>query len=254
MIPLQDPNVSAAGTVEDVGLALFQFSRGRYHLGLLYADVTAGARVRHLAWNYALDDDLFSDLAAKLFASQGAGSVWIDCAMEATTKFAMAEWLTTVRPEAIPYGIDYQGECFDESHQYLPAPSGFGLTCATYVLGFMRSWKVQLVDLDGWPMDRTADKEFQVWVINTLNQGAMRIRQRGGYDNHLAAWVEAHAVAMGACVGAARIRPEEVLIASASDKAPVSFRDIDKLAAETIDSIDRILSQTTNSLPQVGNP
>lgn len=252
MIVANDPDVVAVGNVDDFGLALFQYERGSYHIGMLYSgeDTT---RVRHLAWNYYLKDEPF-EVLRNSEPMENAGVVWTDCSIEKTTKFALAEWLAAIDLDKIPYGIDFQGQCFGDDHHYITPGIGQGLTCATYVLGFLNSWKVFLLDLEDWPGDRPADLRFQDWVVQQLNADASRMERKSNFSAHVGAWMRAHADAMRRFVGGQRVRPEEVLVAASTSPHPSKFDDIEKLVEETIEAIDCLLKNKAKQTPkQSGN-
>lgn len=199
---------------------------------MLYSAVSGETRLRHLAWNYDLQDEEFRDLA---------GWVWVDPIIEERTKFGLAEWLEANAIEEMAYGIDFTGDCFDSNHQYIPGPIGKGLTCATFVLGFLNSWQVRLLDLANWPTDRPEDLKFQTTVSKTLKEQARERAAEADFAAHIGHRMKYHAEIIEGLVGAARIRPEEVLIASVRKPTPSTHSDIEVLVSEVIEDIDRIV-------------
>lgn len=182
-----------------------------YHSGILYCLPDGQSRVVHLAFHH----DLRDEEATLPFR-------WAHINLDEDNKILLAYLVSRIKGSGtlIPYGFDASGICFDPaSGQLLPAPSGKGLTCATFILAALRTYGYELVDALSWP-ERPEDQGWQQEMIEYL-------KGISSCD---------HINALQGDVGASRFRPAEVVGAAVvdADMWPVNFSKASELAEQVI--------------------
>ncbi len=196
--------------VSHVGVAIQRTEHG-LHSGLLYKLPNSEPRILHLAFHHMLRDEP----AALPFR-------WSDMGLDEDNKLVLATLLSRIAATepAISYGFDSDGACFDaETGDLLPLPVGKGLTCATFVLAALRTYRYQLLDTASWP-DRPEDREWEEAILNLLAHYA----------------TPDHVEAVRADAGAKRLRPDEVVGAAtlSDDDWPVAFQCARGLADQVL--------------------
>lgn len=172
--------------VQFAGLAVRRTRLG-LHSGFLYQRRGGEPRILHLAFHY----DLRDDQAASPYR-------WAQIGLDEVNKEFLAELAHRVAhgKPSIAYGFNAAGIAIDpESGEVLPAPTGHGLTCATFITALLRAHAYELVDLDTWP-ERADDIPFQGEIVSSL-------REHGASDDHVDA--------VQADIGSKRLRPDEVV-------------------------------------------
>lgn len=136
---------------------------------------------------------------------------------------AMCALIESCRPN-IPYAFDRLGWAFDASGNITAGPPGKGMTCSTFVLAIFDAISFPLIHEEQWPLGtEQADK----WAIMaTIFQG-----DRGQSEHARLAMTDENAP---------RIRPAEVVAATAEKSFPVSYRK----ARKGGQAIERQLNKT----------
>jgi hypothetical protein len=102
----------------------------------------------------------------------------------------------------IPYGLKFRDTKFNSEGDFTLGSGENGLTCATFVVSFLDSMGVQLVDLSSWEQ-RDTDHDWKVAVISFMNNSGIPL---------------AHIANVAAEELNFRVRPEEVAVSSNFDE------------------------------------
>jgi hypothetical protein len=192
--------------IRGVGLAIRETSPHQRHIGILYLD-SASKEILflHLAWHFDLRHETPNDTY-----------LWVDPALPARRLVQVAAvcrqvWRANGQAR-IPYGFGPSHACLDqESGKYLFGPTGFGLTCATFVFAVFTRAGLELAHYATWPLDRPGDRDWQNAIVDELR------KRSTATDEHI------HAVEND--IGTmARFRPEEVAGAAIAASIPASFQ------------------------------
>jgi len=189
------------------------------HSGFLYRIDDGAPRFSHLAWHFDLQDEPAGD----------PKYLWSDTGLDEGNSRVVAAWLANRGrlPNDIPYGINSDGACFDTvTAQFVPAPVGKGLTCATYVKAVLSHLGFKLLAEDTWPTDRADDRSWQLAVVEALRARAA---------------AAPHVDAVNKDVGSKRFRPVEVVGAATLPHSSwaVVFDDAAKVAQSIIVDVQK---------------
>lgn len=200
--------------VTHVGVVITKTQIG-FHSGFLYQLPGENPRILHLAFHHLLEDDLADDPFR-----------WAEIGVDADNKMILAEQLARIAriKPLISYGFDSEGSCFDaNTGDLLPLPIGKGLTCATFILAVLRTYKYVLLDASSWP-DRPEDRQWEQTILDYLANRAS--------DEHIDA--------VKKDVGARRFRPDEVVGAATllDDLWPVSYESAREIADRVIKDLE----------------
>lgn len=158
------------------------------HAGIVVSNLTEkNLRILHLAGHYSFKNDV-CDNSYALIPNRNFSQGELDYLAEKALR------LWEKNGNKIAYGLDFDGsDPFDLDLKFM-GDEGRGLTCATFVLAFLRKCGFPILDVDSWEF-RPEDEAFQELVYNS-------------YVRRLSA---EQADRMKVSVGkAARFRPEEV--------------------------------------------
>ena len=196
--------------VNHVGVVIQRTEHG-LHSGLLYQLPNSEPRILHLAFHHMLRDEP----AALPYR-------WSDMGLDEDNKLVLATLLSRIAATEprINYGFDSDGACFDpETGDMLPLPIGKGLTCATFIVAALRTYRFRLLDPATWP-ERPEDREWEEAILNLLAEYA----------------TADHVEAVRSSVGAKRLRPDEVVGAAtlSDDYWPASFQSARGLADQIL--------------------
>src|SRR5260221_176765 len=150
--------------------------------------------------------------------------LWVSCSLDQINQQVLAARLPQIFKRAvenkIPYGISFDGSYFDGEGRYTRYRPQDGLTCATFVMA-VSGWRgFAVLDQSAWPI-RPADEGWQTYMIKEV----MEKRWKQGR-----AKIKAQLALVGT---AARFRPEEVVVASATYTVrPLQFKEVEKSAEE----------------------
>jgi hypothetical protein len=203
------PGDKAISLLDTFGVAIKAIDSNQRHVGMLYR-VDAGVRLCHLAFHLDLRDE-----------PAGTSYFWAEAGLDAANRRFMAAQCARLAEGAdkIPYGLREQGLCFDRTTgRYVPQPAGAGLTCATFIVVFLKAFGYHLLEEDTWP-NRDDDTEWQRVIIQ-------RVQAAGASQEHIDG--------MTKDLGAKRYRPEEVAGAVTRSEYPVTFAEASALAAEIL--------------------
>lgn len=122
----------------------------------------------------------------------------------------------------IPYGFRYAGNPFDEQGIYKGTLGSKGLTCATFVMAIFEHLNFPIIDRSTWK-NRLSDKSWQKKMLKNLEDS--------GHKDH--------ANSLRDELGARRFRPEEVAVAGAAERIPVSFEAAVAMSKELLNLVRR---------------
>src|SRR5262249_28463823 len=147
---LHQPESVPFDKVDDLALAIKLIAeRPLVHIGILYRPDDGSTRLCHFAFHFDLRDELPDN-----------SYHWLQVTLDPIIRRLVGAVCQTIvsRKESIPYGFTFEGAYFEpQTAAYIKHPLGYGLTCATFVLGIFRSVEVELVDTSTWPTDRADD-------------------------------------------------------------------------------------------------
>jgi hypothetical protein len=180
------------------------------HIGILYLENDNGDQaVLHLAFHCVLRlDRLKQETLWKT-------AVWAAPPVDAETAEAVAALCRLVyrtnAKDGLPYAFNYIEAEFDigTGHMTL-GPNTVGLTCATFVLALLNSYKIRLLRQSEWK-PRKDDVYWQRSIVKWLKKSPKATPD--------------HVKAVAAEVGCARFRPPEIVAAAGSTNIPVGFDD-----------------------------
>lgn len=181
-----------AADVSHAGIGVMESAPGQLHVGILYALDAGEARFCHLAFHLLLRDEP---------ATTYPQMYWADAGLDEVNRQYVAANVTTLRLNRynIPYGFDSSGACFKQGTlEFLPAPPGKGLTCATFILAYFNHMGFKLIADETWP-NRPEDAAWQQQMITRVQEYCAL----HGLD------CADHIEQLQVDVGARRIRPEE---------------------------------------------
>lgn len=198
-----------------VGLAICRSAPNQNHVGILFREDGIGAQLCHLAWHHKLT-----------FSSPDPNKYrWIDVnELSDLDRESFAAWMIVLREEdpVVPYGYSIDGDFFDENGQFIPPPTGRGLTCATWVLATFRQLGYRMLEIESWP-PRDEDEEWQRHILEALKQSGASVD---------------HVEALHDEIGSARIKPQEVVAGGLGQDWPSSFDEIVELAVQIDAELD----------------
>ena len=193
--------------LEHFGFALHT-DQGR-HIGVLYHLDDGAVRMCHLGWNW----DLRLDRPTSNY-------MWGKSGLDGYTKHFLAaqfDLIGKANPNAIPYGLDAYGDCFDSDGNYLPLPIGKGMTCASFIVSVFRTLRIPLINEASWPKGRDSDKAWGLFVIKLLESDpSVPVEHIKALKRDIAE--------------VSRFRPAEVVAALMTDDAPLAFADAERMA------------------------
>lgn len=199
------------------GLALYKVSSAQNHAAIVFSeDGGTGLKVLHLAYHLDLRCDEHSSKYC-LVSMPGIPEEELDYVAERASRIYEKN-----KDSQIPYGLSYSGaDVFTLDDQFMHAP-GAGLTCATFVLAFLKRTGYKILDIDSWK-SRADDSAWQSRILS-------------GLVMHLDA---ASAQAQLALIGKAyRFRPEEVVASSHFFRRdPIPFEDAERFGAMLMQEI-----------------
>jgi len=213
---LRDPRTEPFDRIEHIAVSVREVQfRGRSgrHTGFIYRLDKAPPRLVHLRWHYNLSDELPSV----------DEDLWQELGLDEPNRVFLAGWVSQLgqNQDAIPYGFDSGGNCFEVgTGAYIAPPPGKGLTCATFVSGVLNNLGYDLVDEASWPV-RISDLGWQTLIIHALQDTGAS---------------QAHIDAIDADLGNIRLRPEEVAAAATVDGTlwPTTFQIVEPLSREVL--------------------
>jgi hypothetical protein len=200
--------------VNKVALAIRSFpgetSPGQRHVAFLYRLDDGSPKLVHLAWHHMLKRD-----------DPEPEYMWADFAeLVQEDRRVMAGFLSKIgtRGPLIPFGLAIEGIKFDLSTgELLDVPHGGGMTCATFVFVVLKVLGHEVVDLGGWPTDRREDVVWQTDIVDKLSK-----------------WAPQHAEAVKKNSSCVRLRPEEVVGASAAEGWSIDFSTAETLGVQVL--------------------
>ena len=182
---------------------------GQNHCGIIYRVDSGELFIIHLAWNYRLMNDPLSP------NYQWARTTLSSRDQRTLAGLCCAIW--NAKPE-IPYGFDPDTIRFDPTTgNIVPAPTGKGLTCASFVLAVLKALQFDLLNETEWP--ENANEAWQVHIVDSLERSSASPEQ---------------VCAVKRDVGSRRYRPEEVAGASTDGSWPVGFKRAQQLASGVV--------------------
>lgn len=151
---------AAAGNIDgQLGVAIRFMSGDQAHVGLIYQQPGGAFRFLHLPQHGHLQDEPLPK------GSYHIAPAWLDSRHQA--------WLALVCPalqdivDAYPYSPHYCHGALAADGAFNPPEPGFGLTCATFVMGFLASHGFDVVRAEEWP-HRESDDAFHARTIAFL--------------------------------------------------------------------------------------
>ncbi|WP_321819635.1 MULTISPECIES: hypothetical protein [unclassified Burkholderia] len=205
-----------------IGVAISGSERQR-HTGVLYQFESQPVRLLHLAFHHALTNE-----------SPSADYGWVQCqALTDDEAHDFAMWINEVwaqNANNIPYSINYwKGAHFSPDGKFVPAASGDGLTCATFVMALFENFGWELLDTENWS-GRDSDREFQQNVVDALANPRFVVQTEEARNHR-----EAQIQYIGS---AARFRPEEVTAAVGDwDFAPIPQDEAEAAGEDVLDQM-----------------
>jgi hypothetical protein len=206
------PSSRPFSELDVVGMA-FLVDGGQSHVGVLvrFFDVV---HICHFAWHEAL-----------VFTPVSNRYSWDNCHFledNRPTALALAGYIIAVgtnaeNVDAVPYGITYLADVFDDQGTLINLPEGLGLTCATFVMSVFAHLGYEILDRGTWQR-RFSDRCWQRKMIRRLRNDGFRT----------------HAEAIRQHVGSKRFRPEEVAVGGIADYIPLVYRDARRLGKALI--------------------
>lgn len=150
--------------------------------------------------------------------------------------------MARLHADKIPYSVVSSGVKFVDGN-WLGAPEGDGLTCATFVSEVLHSLGLPVVDLKDWHA-RPDDEGWMLRIVGDLRQGLLR---RGLPTSHVD--IQLEKIRNSKVV---RVRPADVLVAA--DRSPTPWRLVD-IESESNEFTKRIkvatgILRTTDMLRQ----
>lgn len=207
-----------AGEVKTFGVVLKESHPGYRHAGVVVSTSPRGAlRILHLAGHCDFSNDEYDNtytLIPNCNFSQGE--------LDYLAEKALRLW--DKNGNDIAYGLDFDGtDPFGFDLKFM-GDDGRGLTCATFVLAFLRKCGFPLLDVGSWKF-RAEDEKFQQLVFDHYT------RKNALTDEQV--------VRMKASVGnAARFRPEEVVACfSHYDEDLIGFDQGQKFGMEILNEL-----------------
>ena len=149
------------GNVNIFGLAIIG-NRPQKHASLVYKDEGSGQlMLLHLATHndlrcHPIRDPYYLVTCPYL---EGEEDYWAE----------IADRVRAENPAGIPYGLKYSGDKhFSDAGKFLNS-RGAGLTCATFVVAFLKDYGFSFLDLSSW-QPRPASTKWQLWAFgNVIN-------------------------------------------------------------------------------------
>jgi hypothetical protein len=193
---LHSPEHRPFADIRAAAIAIRETDPKQRHLGMLYRDTNSHqVFFLHLAWHFKLVHEAPRDDYA-----------WVDPTMPARRLVQLAAICRQVwranGANRIPYGFAPPSDALaPDTSEYLFGPTGFGLTCATFVLAVFHRAGLPLVHYETWPLSRPGDEDWQQRIVAMLRQT----------PDATAEHVKAVAQDIGITV---RYRPEEVAAAA----------------------------------------
>lgn len=208
------------GSIKDVVGVCVAISRpmkslNQQHIGLLYLDGDASVQLLHLAWHYDLKKEPPSDKY-----------LWQNVALDETNMIhlaTMCELIYESNKDGIPYGLCVEGTGFAKDGTFLPEEHGAGLTCATFVVQVLHSQGFMIIDFNGWK-HRKSDKVWQRQIAQNLERG-------GASKSHM------DYQRKKINEGAARFKPEEVVVAAVMPAPPYGAEAVKAPAARVLNLV-----------------
>jgi hypothetical protein len=215
-------SVRSAEQLDILGVGVLRSAPQQLHVVVLYRLAAEQTRACHLAFHLDLRDEPAADLT---------GLFWADAGLDDANKRVVAAFVANLHRNSanIPYGFDSEGCSFDrETAEFLPAPPGKGLTCATFVTGVFNFLGFQLLKHQDWP-SREDDRDWQRSMIQVIREFC----QRRNLD------CEEHIALLGVDIGAVRIRPEEAAAGVITLEPPLEFIAARALGDEILQALGR---------------
>jgi hypothetical protein len=222
---VHDPRDRPLTEIKWIALAISESGSNQRHIGLLYRDDDASNRITmlHLAWHHAVRSE-----------APQTECLWVGPAVEPELAPALQQLCRVVarkygwKRRSIAYALRYEDSAFDPGNGEFLSKTGYGLTCATFVLAMFASYGVPLIRGEQWLTSRDAaraeeDQGWQRHIVESLRKSLDRMEGRGGGGAREIEEMKAHIAAVDAEIPCARFRPEEVAAAGTVTKLPASF-------------------------------
>jgi hypothetical protein len=198
-----------------VAFGIRQTDVSQRHVAIIYESDNGDVRMSHLRFHLFWEDAEYDHLYYWTHLPDLEPE-------ERPTVIGFLAMLTQLRP-SIPMGFRAAGCKFtvDEASKtmtFTAGAPGTGLTCTTYIALVFSSLNLPLIDESTWP-SRSDDHIWQTSVLEKL-------RQMSASPEHI--------TALQATIGAARIRPEEIVAAGTLLNWPVSFTRAEAIAREVL--------------------
>ncbi|MES2137145.1 MAG: hypothetical protein V4502_08825 [Pseudomonadota bacterium] len=170
---------------------------GRRHSGIFFDDGSKVALL-HLARDLELRVDEPTD-----------DYWWVVAGIDSSIKKTVAGMcsLMAQRMPAVPYAFDRAGIRFDDQGNIVPGPEGKGLTCSTLIVAIFDSVHFPLIFENQWPKDN--DWAERLAILTSVFRPA-RVSSE-------------HAIAAFGELEVKRVKPAEVVGASAETRFPVTY-------------------------------
>jgi hypothetical protein len=201
------PSEKSINSLDRFGVAIKAIGSNQRHIGMIYK-AQSQVRMCHLAFHLDLRDE---PAAPSYF--------WAELGLDEANRKLLAAECARLAGNRIPYGLAEQGISFDRTTcRYIPRPAGNGLTCATFVMAFLKAFGYPLLEEGSWP-SRDEDVEWQRMIIDRVEAAGASVEHISGMEKDL---------------GARRYRPEEVAGAATRSSYPVCFAEASVLAAQIL--------------------
>jgi hypothetical protein len=203
MDPFRFRSASTEDDTTIIGVSIERMTHEPYntHTGVVYRDDGGRLLHLHLAWHLNLRNSRLQN---------GCLFVIPDIPEDRLPFLRVLCMRIATNPQRLTYALRYP-----RSARFVVATGELigdqrGLNCATFVLTFLSSYGVDIVDVENWPL-RLADAQWQQYLVD---------RVRDDYPDHADRIQEE--------VGSQRVRPEEVAAAClyGFDLYPLDFERV----------------------------
>ncbi len=198
----------SAVEIEHFALAIAKTAPEQDHSGILYRDGNDDVWLMHLAWHHKLCSETFC------FIYQWAPTN----RPKPILKFlsVLCDKIRTARP-VIPYGLDRSGIHINkETGEVAPGKPGKGLTCATFILALLDTYRIRLLDEAEWPADANQGWQNYIYEMMCDERADVPEDHRKALKNDIG--------------GSRRFTPAEVIGASTEKRLPVGYKKAGRLA------------------------
>jgi hypothetical protein len=203
---IQDP-LNPTASLEVVAVSCELNHLGGLHVGFLYQREDGTYWFTDMAWELLLRNE----------QTNCRGKCWINVKLAAQNLELLAAALEEIPAQRVPYDVRYDSEkpYFDSiTRAYLNESPG--LTCATYILGVLRGFQLELFDVANWPGRPEDGPDIEKLIVALEKHGVPSDRIAAMRANH----------------GNMRFRPQEVCGAVAETAWPVMFHLAERLGCD----------------------